>query len=429
MGCLLIAIYFTTLFSAQYLENSDEQLINMKKFNEEKDHHYPTFSLCFKGLKFQWYNEHRIFNSYGLNTTQFQFMIKGKTATRYDRNNLIRSYNKTPVFVDDGYDVSFSRFHLQTNDFITSIEFSAENSSMDTFIKDTKDWNETMDQPIHLAFQSPERICFSRNSADYPSSIRLHDLITLNSTAIKESIKTEFGITYDTKMEIFVHFPNQLIKSFGKAKYSISFSHLLSTLTPKNDSTPKILEFKLSECKRLKKRVKSNDPCSAQIKNYDQYLYNEIVKLVGCAPIYLKQFLSNDSNETECVLPNDLWKANHIIEKFDTLLKKKDKPCDEMLVLTIDSVNSNPNPKPQDIAIKFIYSEQIYEEIEYRKAIESFSWISNVGGFVGIFLGYSMMQFPEFLIYALAVLNNKRRKCAKGKLSSETFQTSLDLIV
>ena len=420
VGCLLIAIYFTTLFSAQYLENSDEQLINMKKFNEENDYHYPTFSLCFTGLKFQWYYEHRIFDSYGLNATQYQFMLKGETALRYDRNDKIRSYNKTQVFVDDGYEVDFNRFHLQVNDFIQSIKYSAENSSMDTLIEDTKDWNETMmNQHIHLAFQSPEKICYSRNSTDYPASIRLHDLITLNSNAIKKSIITETGITYDTQMEIFVHFPNHLIQSFGKAKYSTSFSHLLSTLIAPNDTTPRVLEFKLSECKRLKKRAQSNDPCSDQIANYDQYLQQEIEKHVGCAPTYIKQFLSTDSNVTECVLPNDLWKANHIIENFDTFLKKNDKPCDEMLVLTIDSVNNNPNPKPKDIAIKFIYSEQIYEEIEYRKAIGGLSWISNVGGFVGIFLGYSMMQFPEFLIYAAAVFNGELRKRVKGKLSSE----------
>lgn len=35
VGCFLTAIYFTTLFSTQYLENTDTQLIAMKTFNEE----------------------------------------------------------------------------------------------------------------------------------------------------------------------------------------------------------------------------------------------------------------------------------------------------------------------------------------------------------------------------------------------------------
>ena len=38
-----------------------------------------------------------------------------------------------------------------------------------------------------------------------------------------------------------------------------------------------------------------------------------------------------------------------------------------------------------------------YEEIEYSKDFGSESFISNLGGFIGIFLGYSMMQLPELL--------------------------------
>ena len=107
--CLLVAIYYTTLFSRDYLENIDEQLITMKRFNENEDHVYPTFSICFKGLKFQWYHDNRIFHSYSLNAAQYKLMLEGETAERYDRNDLIRSYEKTQVFVDDGVAVDFSK--------------------------------------------------------------------------------------------------------------------------------------------------------------------------------------------------------------------------------------------------------------------------------------------------------------------------------
>ena len=47
--------------------------------------------------------------------------------------------------------------------------------------------------------------------------------------------------------------------------------------------------------------------------------------------------------------------------------------------------------------IKISYLENYYEEI---KQIEDFGiqdFISNVGGFIGIFVGYSMIQIPELL--------------------------------
>ena len=408
-------MYFTTLFSTQFLENSDAQLITIKKFNQEMDNDYPTFSICFKGTKFQWYHDFEIFDSYGLNGTQYQLMLEGETALKYDRNDVMRTYHKTPVLVNEGRDIDFSEYHLSTkdlmSDFLRSIHYSAENPSMDFNISSTTDWNETESRPLHLSYQTPKTICFSRNSSDILTSYRLYDMITLNSSAIKASVlpPLERG---DTQMDIFVHYPNQLLQSFGKAKYSTTFSHLLSTL---NDTNPKVLEIKLSENKRLRKRVNSKDPCTKTIQDYDRYFQLQVAEHLGCVPIYFKQAMNNESNIQECHTKSELMEAQFIIDNYDKFLNEIEKPCDEMMVLTIDSVDNNPNPRPKDIAIKFIYTEKVYEEIQYTKAIGFESWLSNVGGFVGIFLGYSMMQFPELLLFFTTIFNYERRNHLSGK--------------
>ena len=419
VGCFFTAIYFTTLFSTQYQENIDAQLIAIKKFKEENDNVYPTFSMCFKGTKFHWYHDLEIFNSYGLNATQYELMLKGEIARRYDRNYPVRSYEKTPIFLNNGSDVDFSKYHLQTKDvmtvFIHSIKFSSEDSSMDTHVTITNNGNESKEHPLYLSFQTADTICFSRNTDQNSKSIRLNDLITLNSSALSESVKYEDTLLEDTQLDIFVHYPNQLMQSFGKAKYSTSFSQLLSTL---NDTDPKILEFKLSECKRIKRRVDSNVPCSVNIKNYDQFFQQKVADYLGCVPIYFKQAVAKQANIEECNSKSKLMEAQYIIKNFERFLNGIEKPCDEMLVLTIESVNNNPNPKPNDIAIEFIYSENVYEEIEYIKAIKFDSWLSNVGGFVGIFLGYSMMQFPEVLLFFATMFNKEKRNYVRGKVSS-----------
>ena len=58
----------------------------------------------------------------------------------------------------------------------------------------------------------------------------------------------------------------------------------------------------------------------------------------------------------------------------------------------------------------------MYEEIRYIKALGFENWLSNVGGFVGIFLGYSMMQFPEMLLVFADISNRKRIKDLKSML-------------
>ena len=56
------------------------------------------------------------------------------------------------------------------------------------------------------------------------------------------------------------------------------------------------------------------------------------------------------------------------------------------------------DPKTTEgVPIRFIYQEIYYQELEYLPDFDLETLISNVGGFVGIFLGYSLMQLPELL--------------------------------
>ena len=177
----------------------------------------------------------------------------------------------------------------------------------------------------------------------------------------------------------------------------------------------------MTENKRLKKRHDSNEPCNRNIQNYDQFLMQKIseklMNEIGCLPIYLKSHLSNQTGLTSCISAEDLREAYNIMDNVKAILEDNEFPCDEMLTLSIDSINNNPNPIPEDISIKFIYSERVYEEIKYIQAIGFENWLSNVGGFVGIFLGYSMMQFPEFLLIFSATFNTKWGKLWIGMLS------------
>ena len=47
--------------------------------------------------------------------------------------------------------------------------------------------------------------------------------------------------------------------------------------------------------------------------------------------------------------------------------------------------------------MEILYAEKFYEEILYVEDFSIQDFISNLGGFIGIFLGYSMMQIPELL--------------------------------
>ena len=50
-----------------------------------------------------------------------------------------------------------------------------------------------------------------------------------------------------------------------------------------------------------------------------------------------------------------------------------------------------------DARIQFIYTETNYQEIKNTMGFNLESFVSGIGGFVGIFLGYSTLQLPELL--------------------------------
>ena len=79
-------------------------------------------------------------------------------------------------------------------------------------------------------------------------------------------------------------------------------------------------------------------------------------------------------------------------------MKQHDRPCIDMYnIAGWNWVDIEGTKKSDEIQITFNYQDQYYQELEYLPDFDLETFISNIGGFVGIFLGYSMMQFPELL--------------------------------
>ena len=393
--CLCMASYWIALFSAQYVENRDAIYISMKTFNENPIDKYPTFTLCFGGDNFHWYRENNIFDAYGINSTQYELMLMGEKAMTDKLNKTSKLYEKHPVFLSDFDDTNFDHFSLRTSDFVHELNFFTKERSNDVNIIGSNVDNETLDSNFHLSYQTANKICFTRNSNDVLKTTRSYDLITFNSSVIgHERYK-------NADIQVFIHAPDQLVKSLYKPKYESSLSHFTSTLKTTSSKGPKILEFKISQVQQLRKRFDSNTPCNVDVSDYDRYYKQQISQRLGCVPPYWWKMVSDDSQLKQCITPTKLADAHRIINDPKSDFNLTEFPCTEMNLLGIDSINYEPDPQPRDTSIAFIYTEKTYEEITYSRMMGFDGWLSNVGGFIGIFLGYSMMQAPELLIFVI----------------------------
>ena len=80
---------------------------------------------------------------------------------------------------------------------------------------------------------------------------------------------------------------------------------------------------------------------------------------------------------------------------MEKVFKTYDPPCEKMtsLVLTTSELNQKEN----EFNVKVVYIDDFYQEIKDFQEVSFETFFSSVGGFVGIFIGYSFLQIPDVL--------------------------------
>ena len=208
-------------------------------------------------------------------------------------------------------------------------------------------------------------------------------MLTLDSSLMK-------NIMYnDAKIQIFVHHPSQLIRSLAIPTFTSSFLDY---------QHEKLLSFKMSQSTAIRKRSDYREPCTSTMHDYDKYLMSVVINGTNCIPPYWKELVPDIPGFTMCTSPEQLQMVYKNITEWEDVMKHHDHPCTDMYnIVGWNWVDIEGTKESEGIQIKFYYQEQYYQELEYLPDFDLETFISNIGGFVGIFLGYSMMQFPELL--------------------------------
>ena len=364
----------------RYLENRDASSIGYKQFNQTPRDKYPTFSICFQGAEVNWYYDTLMFNRLGITTAQYELILKGETGLRYDYEYATRLFKKSPLDIRNVSDIGLEQFSLNITDVLVGLEFVTQKPNNAIHYVSGKDGKPVQELPFYIGYQTPETICFTRKSNDELDLIRVHDWLSLPRYLLDDQI---YG---DVELQLVIHYPGQLLRSLDNPRYK-------STLD--NYNKVKLLELKISHVTVLRKRPDSNAPCNNEDQDDDTHLLLEIIKHIGCIPIYWKCIVPNNPRFDECKSPEELKEAYHYIKNYKDVLYSYVPPCVDMNLLVM--YDKAVDQTDEEFIIKFMYTERYYQEIENVREFGFESFWSAVGGFVGIFLGYSMMQFPALL--------------------------------
>ena len=379
------------------MRNADATSIQYKLYNQGPNDKYPTFSICLEGSSFLWYNNHRIFDEYGLSTKSYEQMVMGEDALTYEYIPTSGLYKKVPVNIKND-SLSFNQFHVQISDFLEVADFKTSKENNTFYYKDGL--SETMKPPFFIGYQTTTMVCFTRKSDDVLNLIRITDTMTMKKDVLRKLI-------YDnTKIKFISHYPGQLIRSLDTPAFSTTFASY---------HWNQKLSFNLATNTILRKRAESKIPCDIDIENQDEHFLNKISEKLGCIPPYWKATMHKTLNLVDCTTPQQLKDAYRYSQDHKKLLPTYGTPCLDMFSsVTYNWLIGNIDEKWSNIS--FTYKEKYYEEINYAQDFNLESFISNVGGFIGMFLGYSLMQLPDFLLGFVGIFEKMKQKLSKNRM-------------
>ena len=146
-----------------------------------------------------------------------------------------------------------------------------------------------------------------------------------------------------------------------------------------------------------KNRPDSNVPCNPNIDNDDETFQEEVIKRIGCVPVYWSYLLPVLKTNTLCESSGELQNASKLINNIKDVLASYDPPCLDMTASVLFTRDSYQ--RSRRFLIKVLYTEQFYQEIKNVKEFSFETFWSTAGGYLGFFLGYSLLQIPELLTH------------------------------
>lgn len=180
------------------------------------------------------------------------------------------------------------------------------------------------------------------------------------------------------------------------------------------------IKLQISAIDVLKKRADAIIPCNKTLFNEDQMWIKKAIKKMGCIPPFFRKYAIGNKNNLQNLdnyscnqAQYQTYQTNYSPEfNFREIAEEYDPPCNQMTtivmttnrivptridrsrILNLSIASARRLPK---IKIIVEYMTEVYRETTIQKHFGMLSLWSQIGGFVGIFLGFSLLQLPELL--------------------------------
>ena len=372
--CFSVAGYFIVQQFQVYNSNQDLSYVSYKKFNDMPQDLYPLLSFCV----------------YSSTTNEMLMQDKmsnmNSTLTPFLYSDMLKGYaNISNEFTQTSFDdVTIDFFDDMILWFHTNLKGNNYKNLWNSW------WNDTQDAPFYISYQDPFYRCFTRKWAYVKNEIIKEEVLEINATKLFEKPRR--------KIRVYFHYAGQLIRQLEK--YAMEFRK--QDFRQGDDilgSDQVLLDLNVVDV--LRKRPDSFHPCNQSLINDDMEYINIVVEEIGCIPTYWERFASNISKSFASLPPCNT--TEQYLHLFNYYLPEEDvsnvtyrymQPCEYLTteVLVRTEVRDKTYKYTDKLRFEVKYHTEIYKEAINKQACTLGNLWSSIGGFIGIFLGFSLLQ-------------------------------------
>ena len=369
------SIYMVAVLFSKYDENLDASRASMKQFNGAPQGRYPSFTFCMYAKNGHLFKEKILYEKVGLSQMAYYQLLTGEQ-------------NRTTLKLPK----------IEFNDTITGIdefleEFEVEDYSYFKYNQWTVAMNNTTESPFHPSYQDPTTNCFTYDTK-YSRSVSLSTLhVQFNITTLKRLLRK-------AKLYILVHYPGLLIRNMKTYLMKVKD---WKELNPRNRNN--YIRIAISGVTLMRFRETANETCDPNLIDDDAKWKLHVAKEIGCTPPYWNNNGTGlEEDEHICNSKAALggmkayWPMYGSILDTNKIFEKYPRPCNNFQQLIFNTVERQYNTKPKHLKIKIRLQNEMYQEILNTRAFGRTDLWGSIGGYVGMFCGYSILHAISHLI-------------------------------
>ena len=380
IACVVSAISMTIYCSVDYSKNEDTSTVSYMTLNGDESSPYPQFAFCF--YDYSW--EVELTNKMGLNVdvNSFKSFYFGE------------KWNKQLPAIN-------------INEVLSKIKGIVIDTCVKGKMSETNKHNcdEKGILGSDLFYGGRKCLTFHYTKPKAISSAHIW-IKALNFSETEQNFAWYGKQSYPWNNGMSFTFPHQFLNPNYPAPWH-------PPMPSENNTSVKAISVYLRGIEVIRHRNKVENPCY-DWKGYDSLFMKEIYLTVGCKPFYSNLVMEQVPN---CTSKEDI---KRIFDMGNTRSGNID-PCIELRqVSMIYQEDSPPNIMTENniysgigeklgkvddwFRVSTNFMQNTYKDIQQTRAYTVQSLIGNAGGYLGLFVGYTISEIPWLLMMAYKIL-------------------------